>query len=306
MTRPRKERLGKGLGALLGDYLGEEGPGVEEGEVRSFPVRRIRPNPFQPRREFSEEEMADLARSIRENGLLQPLTVRPAPGEEDGWELVAGERRLRAVRSLEWTEVPALVRDVDDRTLLVLAMVENLQREALGPLEEAEGYRILAETFDLTQGEIAQAVGKDRSTVANTMRLLNLPPSVRKLLDAGSLTPGHARPLLSVRDPVRAATLARRAVKEEWSVRRMEEMAGRKGEKEEGKKDVPSGPGGSSGRDPLVVELEEALREALGTRVNVRGGAKGRGTIEVPFRNPEDFERLFALITGRDASEVVR
>ena len=303
MSRPRKERLGKGLGALLGDYLEEKDTGEKRGEVRTLPVDRIRPNPFQPRRDFSEEEMEELARSIRENGLLQPLTVRPAPGKEEAWELVAGERRLRAVLSLEWSQVPALVREVDDQTLLVLAMVENLQREALGPLEEAEGFRVLSETFHLTQGEIAQAVGKNRSTVANTLRLLQLPPSVRKLLESGDLTSGHARALLPVEDPVRAGALARKAVQEEWSVRKMEEAVRGTGSRGEAASSSPPRP--PKGRDPVVSALEEELRGALGTRVVVQEGKEGRGTIAIPFRDTEDFERVFALLTGKEVSEVV-
>lgn len=304
MTRSRKDRLGKGLGALLGEYLGEEAP---SGEVRRVPLKAIVPNPLQPRREFSEEELGELAESIRENGLLQPLVVRPAPGAEGRFELVAGERRLRAIRSLEWEDVAAVVRDVSDETLLVLALVENLQREALNPLEEAEGYRTLAESFDLTQEEIARSVGKERSTVANMLRLLGLPPSVRKLLESGELSMGHARALLGVDDPVKAGELARRAASEGWSVREVERrVRGRK----ERKTGEPSGGGAGKGRasgpsDPVLRRLQEELRATLGTRVRVRGGRTGRGTIEIPFGGSEEFERLFAVITGREASDVV-
>ena len=225
--------------------------------------------------------------------------VRPVPGGRDRWELVAGERRLRAVSQLGWSEVPALIREVGDQTLLVLALVENLQREALGPLEEAEGYRVLSEDFGLTQGEIAQAMGKDRSTVANTLRLLQLPPSVRKLVDKGALSAGHVRPLLTMEDQLQAAELARTAVREGWSVRRMEEMVkkGRGAVKKEGRKTQPP--------DPILQALEEEMRGALGTRVALKRGRKGKGVIEIPFLNPEDFERVFLLLTGKEASEVV-
>jgi ParB family chromosome partitioning protein len=300
MTKGKKERLGRGLGALFGEYLGDS-PSVESGEVRTVLLESIRPNPFQPRKEFQPEELAELANSIKENGLLQPLMVRPAPGPREGWELVAGERRLRALTQLGWTEVPALVREVDDQTLLVLAMVENLQREALGPLEEAEGYRVLSESFGLTQGEIARAMGKDRSTVANILRLLQLPPSVRKLVESGALTAGHVRPLLTMDDPTRAGDLARRAVAEGWSVRQVEEAV-KKGRRKEG-----TASGGKGGRtpDPIRQVLEEELRGALGTRVNVRTSKKGKGIIEVPFLNDQDFERVFLLLTGKEASEVL-
>ncbi len=289
----KKDRLGRGLGVLLGEYLEESTP---PGDVRNLPVGAIQSNPFQPRRDFDQHELDELARSIRENGLLQPLVVRSAPG---GYQLVAGERRLRAVRQLGWSDVPALVKEADDRTLLVLALVENLQREALGPLEEAEGYRLLSESFGLTQDEIASAVGKSRPTVANFLRLLRLPPSVRRHLEDGTLTMGHARALLGVEDAVRAGELARRAAAEGWSVREVEQRAARAARAPERKRrESPS--------DPLVRALEEELRGVLGTRVRIRSGASGRGVIEVPFVGTEDFERLFALICGREASEIVR
>ncbi|MFC1660505.1 ParB/RepB/Spo0J family partition protein [Gemmatimonadota bacterium] len=295
MTKVRKERLGRGLGALLGDYLAEPEPG----EVRKLPVGKIRPNPFQPRRDFPAEELDELARSIRENGLLQPLVVRPTPLAEEDWELVAGERRLRAVSHLGWEEVPAMVRAVDDQTLLVLALVENLQREALGALEEAEGYRVLSESFGLTQGEIAQAVGKNRSTVANTLRLLQLPPSIRQLLESGKLDAGHARALLTLQDPLKAGRLARQAATEGWSVRRVEEAV----RGDEGKKRQQEQP--RARRDPLLKALEEELRSALGTRVMLRTKEEGKGVIEIPFLGSEDLERLFSHLTGKEIDEVL-
>jgi len=298
MTRGKKERLGRGLGALLGDVVEAQGA-TGTGDVRTLPVKQIRPNPFQPRKDFSSEELEELSKSISENGLLQPLLVRPGPVGRDVWELVAGERRLRAVSQLGWKEVPVMVREVDDRTLLVLALVENLQREALGPLEEAEGYRTLSESFGLTQGEIAEAVGKDRSTVANTLRLLQLPPSIRKFLLEGSLSPGHARALLSVHDPVRAGEIARKAVREGWSVRRLEDTL-RSGEGKTRRK-----PRGARASDPVLQALQEELRTVFATRVVLRRGGKGTGVIEIPFLDVEDFERIFALLAGREASEVV-
>jgi ParB family chromosome partitioning protein len=299
MTKGKEARLGRGLGALLGDYLESEAP-VDAGEIRILRVEEIRPNPYQPRKEFQPEELTELAESIRENGLLQPLIVRPRSGGRASWELVAGERRLRAVSQLGWDEVPALVREVDDPTLLVLALVENLQREELGPLEEAEGYKMLGETFGLTQGEIAQAMGKNRSTVANTLRLLQLPPSVRKLVAEGVLTAGHARPLLGLEDQVKAGELARKAVKEGWSVRQVEDVV--RGDRIKGmsKADVKGKP-----QDPLLIALQEELRDALGTRVILRQGRGGKGKIEVPFLDSGDFERVFLLLTGKEASEVV-
>ncbi|MFQ5537303.1 MAG: ParB/RepB/Spo0J family partition protein [Gemmatimonadota bacterium] len=290
--------LGKGLGALLGEYLEPE---ADASEVRTVSLAAIVPNPLQPRRSFSEEELEELAASIRENGLLQPLVVRTAPGTGDRYELVAGERRFRALNKLGWREAPVLVREASDETLLVLALVENLQREALNPMEEATGFKALADRFGLTQAQIADAVGKNRSTVANLLRLLNLPPSVRKLVEAGQLSMGHARALLSVADPMRAAQLARDAVREGWSVRTTERRCAtaREGSPaaRKGKRTRP--------RDPAVQALEDALRDRLGTRVRIRPGAKGKGVIEVPYSGNEDFERLFEIIVGRPAHDVL-
>ncbi len=298
MTPPvkKKERLGKGRGALLGDYMD---PAATGAEAHRLPVSAIVPNPKQPRRMFSDAELDDLARSIDENGLLQPLLVRPAPGARDRYELVAGERRLRAVRRLGWVDVPALTRQVDDDTLLVLALVENLQREALNPIEEAEGYQALEAQYGLSHGAIAKSVGKSRSTVANMLRLLQLPVSVRKLVESGDLTTGHARALLSVSDPIQLADLARLTVHSGWSVREVERCV------RSGATKKKSGPRPAESRDPVVRALEEGLRSALATKAHVRVGRGGAGVIEIPYRNSEDFERVFEVITGRDASELV-
>ena len=293
----KKARLGKGLGALLGEYMDD----TPRGEAQLIDVKAIGPNPQQPRKTFSDDELAELAQSIEENGLLQPLLLRPAPKAPGKYELVAGERRLRAVRMLGWKAVPAVTREVDDDTLLVLALVENLQREALNPLEEAEGYQILMDKHGLSHAGIGRSVGKSRSTVANMVRLLQLPASVRKFVEAGSLTSGHARALLALDDQKEMVELARKAVEESWSVREMERHAGvnsvRKTKKSKNRAFRP--------RDPVTLALEEDLRAALATKASVRLRRGGSGVIEVPFRNHEDFERVFHLITGREVSEVV-
>lgn len=292
----RKSGLGKGLGALLGEYM--EPQSVEEAEVRRIPLAQIVPNPLQPRRVFTDEELTELAASIQTNGLLQPLVVRVAPGATDRFELVAGERRLRAMDRLGWSDAPALVREASDETLLVLALVENLQREALNPLEEAEGYQMLMERFELTQAEVAGSVGKNRSTVANFLRLLRLPASIKKMVADGRLSTGHARALLSVDDSVRQAELARAAVRKDWSVREMERRAGQVAGR--GRKRKAQRP-----KDPVVRALEEALQEHLATRVKIKRGRNDQGAIEVTFHGDEDFERIFQLIVDRDVSEVV-
>jgi ParB family chromosome partitioning protein len=294
----KKDRLGRGLGALLGEYM-ESPPASDKTRVTAIPIASIVPNPFQPRREFSEQDLADLVSSIRENGLLQPIVVRPAPGTTEQYELVAGERRWRATMRLGWQDVPATVREVDDRTLLVLALVENLQRAELSALEEAEGFRRLADEFKLNQQEIADVVGRDRSTIANSMRLLQLPPSVRQLLATGRLTAGHARALLGLQNDRKMADLARDAVEYGWSVREVEAQVQRikpaKTRKQRTEKP----------RDAAEKALEDELQSVFGTAVRIRKSRGNRGKIEIPFYGNEDFERVFEIMTGRPATEVV-
>ena len=286
------DRLGKGLGALLGDYLE---PDLQPGEVQKIRTGSILPNPMQPRRNFVQAELEELASSIEENGLLQPIVVRAAAA--DNYELIAGERRLRAVGILGWDEVPSIVREASDKTLLVLALVENLQREALNPLEEAQGYASLGEQFDMKQADIAAAVGKNRSTVANLLRLLKLPVSVRRLVEDGSLSAGHARALLAVDDALRAAELGQQAAKEGWSVREVERrVTGISKKKRKRKRGVTS--------DPMVKAFEGQLRDHFSTRVTIREQAGRKGTIEIQYHGPEDFERIYELMTGQESSRV--
>lgn len=291
MAKRGPKRLGKGLGALLGDYV--ESPQEDEG-ILEIPVREVDPNPFQPRREFSPEALAELAGSIAENGLLQPIVVRPA-GER--WQLVAGDRRLRAVKKLGWTAVPAIVRPVDDRAMLVLALVENLQRHDLTPLEEAEGYRQLMDQFGLSQKEVAERVGRDRSTVANALRLLALPSGVRRLLDEGRLSAGHGRALLGLSDERLILALAREAAEKGLSVREVEERV-RLG-RGDGQRRKLARPAARSG-DPQVRRIVTDLGRIFGTAVQVRMTGKGAGKIEIPFRDAQDFERILELVVGAD------
>lgn len=297
----KRDRLGKGLGALLGEYLGDDSPAGAGLQTRVLPIASIVPNPYQPRREFTEEELADLTRSLRENGLLQPIVVRPARvGAEGGaqrWELVAGERRWRASTRLGWKEITAVVRDVDDRTLLVLALVENLQRSQLSALEEAEGYQRLAQEFSLTQQQVADVVGKDRSTVTNALRLLQLPASVRQLMTEGRLTAGHARALLGLDSDRVIADLARQAAEGGWSVREVEGQVKRRRAR-------PPRPPTKQPRAASEALLEEELQRALGTEVRIRSSRGMKGRIEIPFFGAEDFERIFELVTGRSATDV--
>jgi ParB family chromosome partitioning protein len=295
----KRDRLGKGLGALLREHMGEEGEPQSGVPARMLPVSGIAPNPYQPRREFSEEDLEDLTASLRENGLLQPIVVRPAPGGGGKWELVAGERRWRASMRLGWHEIAAVVRDVDDRTLLVLALVENLQRSQLSALEEAEGYQRLAEEFELTQQQVAEVVGKDRSTVANAVRLLNLPASVRQLMRDGKLSAGHARALLGLDNDRRIADVARQAADEQWSVREVETHVKR------AKQPARAAQPREKTREASERMLEEELQRVFGTDVRIRRSRGHRGRIEIPFFSAEDFERIFELMAGQSATDVV-
>ncbi len=297
------DRLGRGLGALLGDYMQEPvTAGPETDSSTQVPIRAVAANPFQPRRKFQAAELSELAASIRVNGLLQPVLVRRSPSGRT-YQLVAGERRLRAVKLLGWKEIPAQIREVEDRTLLVLALVENIQREDLGPLEEAKAYGVLRDKFGYGQREVAEAVGKSRSTVANVLRLLTLPPSVRRLLEEGTLSMGHGRAILGVDDPVKAADVARQAVSESWSVReterRVREMAGQDKPRTRTRKDE------ERERDPAIGALEEVLSDHLGARVGIHWKGRGDGAIRISFRGARELERVFAVVTGKEAAEIV-
>lgn len=288
-----KRRLGRGLEALLGAPSVEEA--VRDGELRELPVAEIEPNRYQPRRAFDPAALEDLKRSLGASGLLQPVVVRETDG---GYELVAGERRWRAARELGWRRIPAVVREVDDRTLLTLALVENLQRASLSPIDEAEGYERLAREFGLSHGEIAERVGRDRSTVANAVRLLKLPKGVQALLDSSALSAGHARALLSLENEREILRLAREAVARDWSVREMEHHA--RGPR---RTDTARGGKGRIARRAAapaeVRRIEEALRKRLGTDARVVLTGKGKGHVTLRFYSSDDLARLLELITGR-------
>ena len=284
-----RRRLGRGLEALLGIDSVEDAE--REGLVRELPVDGIKPNRFQPRHALDPSTLNELKASIAANGLLQPIVVRQL---EAGYELVAGERRWRAVRSLGWKKVAAVVREVDDRTLLTLALVENLQRASLSPIDEAQGYERLAHDFALSHGAIAAAVGRDRSTVANAVRLLKLPKSVQQLVADEALSAGHARALLSLGDGRQIERLARSCVAEGWSVREMERQA-RTGPRRTGK----NGRGPRPARPPEARRIEEALRKRLGTDASVVLTGKGKGHLQLRFYSEDDLARLLELILGR-------
>src|SRR5438445_2172166 len=283
-----RRRLGRGLEALLGPTREEA---EREGSLVELPVREIRPNPFQPRQDVDAASLEELKSSIQRAGLLQPVVVRTAAG--GGYELIAGERRLRACQALGWERVPAVKREVDDRTVLTLALIENLQRDDLSPVDEARGYDRLIAEFNLTQQDVADAVGRDRSTVANALRLLKLPAAVLGLLHEGRLSVGHARALLALDDARAVTALAKEAVDLGLSVRDVEDRA-RGGRAPVRRPRLKQG----LGQAPEVRRIEDALRRRLGTDVRVTLRAKGKGQIHVNFYSNDDLARLLELILG--------
>jgi ParB family transcriptional regulator, chromosome partitioning protein len=284
--------LGRGLGALIPSGTVAE----QAGGLADLSTAEIRPNPQQPRQHFDEEALAALADSIREVGILQPVLVRAADG--GGFELIAGERRWRAARRVGLQTVPAMVRVADDATMLQHAIVENIQREELNPLEEAAAYQQLIEDFSLTHDEVAARVGKSRATITNTLRLLQLPPSIQRCLKDGTIRMGHARALLGTPDRAFQEQLAKRVVAEDLSVREVEEAIRNRQESPATKPSVAaasSDPGGKL-RPPGLLELEELLGDYLETRVKITMGAR-HGRVQIDFANLEDLERIYKAMS---------
>ncbi len=283
-------RLGRGLEALLGPTARESGD--RPGNPQELPVASIRPNPYQPRTHFDETALKELADSIAASGLIQPVVVRPRAG---GFELIAGERRWRAVQQLGWERVPAIVRDADDRTVLTLALIENLQRDDLSPMEAARSYQRLIDEFGIAQAEVARLVGRDRSTVANSLRLFKLPEEVRDMVDDGRLSEGHARALLGMTDGTALLALARAAIAGGWSVREVENRV--RGERPSAKPRQASAAARAAA--PAAKRVEEALRKHLGTDVRIALRRRGRGNLTVSFYSNDDLARLLERILGR-------
>ncbi len=286
-TAAGRRRLGRGLEALLGPTREEA---EREGSLVELPIQDIKPNPFQPRRTVDPAALEELVSSIKQAGLLQPVVVRRTNG---GYELIAGERRLRACQQLGWERIPAVQRDADDRTLLTLALIENLQRDDLSPVDEARGYERLIAEFKLAQQDVADAVGRDRSTVANALRLLKLPEVVLQMLHEGHLSVGHARALLALEDPRIVTNLASEAVAQGLSVREVEDRV-RGGRAPERRPRMKRGMGAA----PEVRRVEDALRRRLGTDARVTLRAKGKGQILLSFYSNDDLARLLELILG--------
>ncbi|ATF16452.1 ParB/RepB/Spo0J family partition protein [Brevibacillus sp. HB1.2] len=273
--------LGKGLNALITSNL------IEEGEqVKEVSINEIRPNPYQPRKEFEQSAIEELAQSIKEHGIIQPLIVRKSI---KGYELVAGERRLRAAKVAGLKEVPVVVKAYTDQQLMEIALIENLQRENLNPLEEAEAYDKLISHHDYTQEQLAQKIGKSRPHVANMLRLLQLPEKIRKMVSASELSMGHSRALLGVTDKKLQQQLANDVVEKGLSVRQLEELVKQLNVSRETKKKKPAK------NEPVLIEMEERLRSRFGTSVKIKKGSK-RGKIEIDFYSQEDLERIIDML----------
>jgi len=308
MSADTPRRLGRGLEALISTAKQQRDTGsgsiqsdVPGGtELQRVRIADIVANRFQPRRAFTEPELAELEASIKASGLLQPIVVR---ARGDGkWELVAGERRLRAVSRLGWTDIPAVVRDFDDRSMLTLALVENLQRADLNPLEEAHGYQRLIDEFGLTQQQVADAVGKDRTSITNLLRILALQPAVLQLVERGHISAGHARALLPVKDERRQLELANEVVARQLSVREAEARAraltADPVAAPRGPVTAPTAPMGAVTADPATKRIEEQLRRHLQTDVHVQMLGSERGVVRVTFYSADDLERLLDLMIG--------
>ncbi|HEX7336387.1 MAG TPA: ParB/RepB/Spo0J family partition protein [Gemmatimonadales bacterium] len=293
------KRLGRGLEALLGAVSREQAEA--SGSLKELPIGNVVPNPYQPRTHVDEDALVELTASIEASGLLQPVIVRPRNGK---FELIAGERRWRAIQRLGWGKIPAVVRDVDDKTLLTLALIENLQRDDLNPIDIAAGYQRLGDEFKLPQAEIARLVGRNRSTVANLLRLLKLPAEVKTLVQEGKLSEGHARALAAMTDEGEAVRLATQVVEHGWSVRETEARS--RGETPTAPAAVPTNGAASPSRTRAPQKMatgdarrvEDALRKRLGTDIRVTTRRRGRGFISISYYSNDDLSRVLELILG--------
>ncbi|WP_300424561.1 ParB/RepB/Spo0J family partition protein [uncultured Thalassolituus sp.] len=307
MVAKKKRGLGRGLDALLASSRADAVPTVSgdapdtsvpeaqavaalgvQSELRHLPVEWVQPGRYQPRRDIQPEALEELAASIKAQGLMQPIVVRPLPGQTDRFEIIAGERRWRATQLAQLDKVPALVRDVPDEAAIAMALIENIQREDLNPMEEAMALHRLQNEFELTQMEVAEAVGKNRATVANLLRLMNLNDDVKKMLEHGDIEMGHARALLGLSGD-QQSTAANDVVSRALTVRQTEALV-RNLQSGSGKKEVDSRP------NPDVQRLERMLGEKLGARVAIQHSAKGKGKLVINYTNLDELDGIIAHI----------
>ncbi|MGP2490442.1 ParB/RepB/Spo0J family partition protein [Mesorhizobium sp. PUT5] len=282
---PSRRRLGRGLAALIGE-MDTVAPAAEKPRTAAdgkVPIEFISPNPRNPRRQFGDADLTDLAQSIREHGVVQPVVVRPAPGQDGRYEIIAGERRWRASQRAGLAEIPVIVREVDDRTALELAIIENVQRADLNPIEEAQGYQQLIDEHGYSQADLGQVIGKSRSHVANTLRLLRLPDVIRDMLVDGALSAGHARTLVTAQDP---AGLAKRIVEDGLSVRQAEALA----QMPPAQQREPR-PAAAAQKDADMLALEKLLSDATGMKVTIAHKDRG-GELRVAYRTLEQLDEL--------------
>ena len=289
MAEEARSRLGRGLASLIGDVGGEAAHVDRPRAQRKVPIEFLKPNPRNPRRAFTESELAELTESIRQHGVIQPIVVRPVKGAHDRFEIIAGERRWRASQAAGLHEVPIVPVDVSDSDALEIAIIENVQREDLNPLEEAQGYHALADEFKRSQDDIARIVGKSRSHVANTMRLTNLPVEVQALIASGELSAGHARALIGVPDPLAAA---RKIVAGGLNVRQAEELAHVEGVPVR----KPQKPRGGKTKDADTLALEKRVSDALGLSVTIHHRDPG-GTVQVSYRTLEQLDEVMRRLS---------
>ena len=287
-------RLGRGLASLIGDVGGEVAKPERPRNNRKVPIEFIKPNPRNPRRTFSDAELGELAASVKQHGVIQPIVVRPVKGAQDRYEIIAGERRWRAAQLAGLHEVPIVPIEVNDSDALEIMIIENVQREDLNAMEEAQGYHALANEFNRSQEDIAKEVGKSRSHVANMMRLTKLPAEVQTLISDGKLSAGHARALIGLPDPL---TAAKRIVEEGLNVRQTEALAHEEGVPERKPQKARAGSSGKT-KDPDTVELEKRVSDALGLAVSVSHRDPG-GSVQISYRNLEQLDEVMRRLEGK-------
>lgn len=281
--------LGKGLSALISDKP-KTTASKQALNIEYVDVSKIKVSSYQPRENFSENQLSELAASIKEKGILQPLILRQT---NQGYELIAGERRLRAARILKIEQVPAIIRDADNKDSLTLSIIENVQRQQLNPIEEAHAFKRLISEFGISQEEVGKAVGKDRSSISNTLRLLNLPKEIQDEVNRDRISMGHARALLSLADTRDQMEFFEKVLKNSLSVRELEKLIQ---ESPKQKKTTHSGGVKRGAKDPHVVGVEEQLQHRIGSKVKINVNRKNKGTIVIEFYSLEDFDRIIAIL----------
>lgn len=286
MASKNKKGLGRGINALFADF--DEEKEADE-KVEELQLNEIRPNPYQPRKNFDEENLKDLSDSIRKNGVFQPIIVRKS--SVMGYEIIAGERRFRASKLAGKDSIPAIVRVIDDEQMMEVAVLENLQREDLTPLEEAEAYNTLMKNLKITQSELSERLGKSRPYIANYLRLLDLPQEVKTFVQNGKLSMGQARTLLALKDKNKLVELAKETIKENYTVRQLEQIVNDKNGKKKVKKDQ------KKKLSPYLLQSQDRLQEKFGTKVAIKANEKtGKGKIEINYLSTEDFNRILDVL----------